>query len=60
MGLYEISSIMGEVVPAAENIHERINLHVTLADSNYQTIGGHLTSGKVAAMAAITIIPITD
>lgn len=59
-GIYEISSFTGEIVTAAENVHEQINLHVTLADSNYQTIGGHLNNGTVGAIAAITIIPISD
>lgn len=59
-GIYEISSLTGEIYPAAEKIYERVNLHVTLADANYQTIGGHLFHGTVGAIAAITIIPITD
>lgn len=59
-GIYEISSLTGEIYPAAEKIYERVNLHATLADANYQTIGGHLYRGAVGAIAAITIIPITD
>lgn len=59
-GIYEMASMTGEIVPNAENLHERVNIHVTLADSNYQTIGGHLFSGTVGAIAAITIIPIND
>lgn len=57
-GIYEISSLTGEIVTGAENSHERVNIHVTLADDHYQVIGGHLSSGNVAAIAAITIIPI--
>ncbi len=50
-GLYEILSISGNVSTWSEQII--LHLHIELADSRLQTIGGHLKEAKVGGTAEI-------
>lgn len=56
-GIYEVTSLIGNVglVDADEPL---VHLHVTLADEEMRTYGGHLVEGYCSATAEILIRPL--
>jgi predicted DNA-binding protein with PD1-like motif len=54
----EITSLSGNISTTENEIF--LHLHVTLADQEFNVIGGHLTSGVVGATGEVVIDPIKD
>ena len=49
----EITSLMGNISEMKGEVY--LHLHITLADSSYQTFGGHLNSAVISATGEIVI-----
>ena len=58
-GPYEVLSLIG-TLSSFENA-PAIHVHISLADDTFQTIGGHLVSGLIAATCEIVLeVSVTD
>ena len=55
LGMFEIDSLDGDVTQLEGKPF--VHAHVTLSDSTYRVIGGHLGEGVVGLTAEITVIP---
>ena len=52
-GVFELTSLIGNVAICEQDIV--IHCHVTLADANMQSFGGHLINGTIGATAELTV-----